>query len=219
MRLRGLQFIGWNFAGCILNDCHIVECRFQDCQLDEATFFGALFSDTSLEGSNFGSATGVNGIAIVAEQEIERLYDSRDIRMWLHGQGAIVTTDDLPLLQPQVMQEAVGGEALLIHVFSKFFPTGSDAEPRQKKASTFLTSLPPHRKEDAKRIVAWLRKRGVLVTGADFSRNDTLSLAQDWRDEIRSFMKEHQTSDRLRALIADSIGIAESTQRGAAQSL
>jgi hypothetical protein len=215
LRLEGLQFTGWEFGSSIFNDCHIVDCRFEDCQLEQATFFGALFSGSLLQLSRFGHAGGLNGIAVVEEGELERLFDNREIRTWLHGMGAVVDTDDLPLLQQQVLPETVGGEALLVHVFSKFFPTGSDSEQRTKKVSTFAKSLPPHRKEHVARALAWLRRRGVLVPGPVLSgsKNETLALAQDWRDDIRSLMKETRTSDRLRGLIADSAELV----RGPAQ--
>lgn len=207
LRLQNLQFVGWDFGSSIFNDCHIVNCRLEDCQLEHATFFGALFSDTIFRGSRFGSAIGLNGIAVVADDEVERLYDSREIRMWLYGLDAVVATDDLPLLEHAQLPESAEGAILLTHIFSKFFPTGSDAEQRQKKISTFVTSLPPHRKEHVSRAVVWLRRRGILVPGPDFSRNETLSLAQDWRDDVRSLMKDNRSSDKMKGLIADSAKI------------
>jgi len=209
LRLVNLHFTGWDFASSSFNDCQLVCCEFANCKMELATFFGVLFSDTILQGSTFGAATGLNGVAVVVEnREIERLYDNREIRVWLHNLGADVKIDDLPILSEDSI--STPAEDLLLHVFSKFFPTGSDNEPRFRRVTTFLTGLPPHRKEYVGRAVDWLRRHGVLVAGPTVrSREDIVGLAQEWREDIRSYTRDGVASATVRQLIGDAKSLVQ----------
>ena len=165
LRLEGLQFVEWSFDGCNFNDCFFTRCQFERCDFTKASWHSCTMAETSLDGSDFGDAWNVNGLGIIDGDEMDRLWDNKEIRLSLHDAGGSVRTDDLPLLEPpRVGEGSVGGE-LVLHVFRKFFPSGSEKEPRHRKVSTFSTSLPGHRKGEIPGVIDWLTRKGVLEEG------------------------------------------------------
>lgn len=205
LRFQRLLFEGWDFANCIFSEAQFTDCAFTDCNLERALLYSCrIFGNVVLKGSRFGRAAYVNGLGILDEGEIEVLYDNEDIRMWLISQGAVVETADLPLLKPTEEQEIPLGRQLVIHVWSKYFPRGSDKEQRHKKVGTFATSLPAHNKRAALTAVEWLKKRGVLEDGPQLSGGRTLAISQSYRDEIRAFMRLGSPSQRITQLLTEA---------------
>ena len=204
LRFYGVRLTGWTFTDCNLNDTQWRGCAFCNCDFRGCSLFGCTVFDCDLVGSNFGRADTINGLGVVVDNQLERLYDNREIRMWLHSRGATVETQDLPLLQERVPEEVSLGRELVLHVFEKFYPRGSENEQRHRLVSAFSRSLPPHRKGELERVLEWLKRRGVIEPGPLLQRNETLALATSYRGDVRSFMRQNVASSRISSLLTEA---------------
>lgn len=199
-RFEKLLFKEWKFPLCNFNDSQWVDVIFKDCDFSDSYLYSCTIFKAQLDGSNFGEAFNVNRLGVIEDAEIERLYDNKEIRLWLHNKGAKVKTDDISVLKTSAPIPTLNNE-LLQHTFSKFFPRGSDSEQRLRKEITFFNSLPSHQHEKEGVILEWLKKRGVLVVGAV---GETLGIHPDYRNEIKSFMKKGEISSKIKKLLDET---------------
>ena len=141
MRLENLNFDRWTFRSCDLNETQLVDCRFLRCDFSSSAMFGTLIIEGELTGSNFGDASMVNSLGVIQDDEIERLYDNSEIRLWLLSQNAQVKADDLIIMT----EDRLPANELLEHIFRRFYPRGSAAQQRHILRTSPTKSLPSHR--------------------------------------------------------------------------
>ena len=199
-RLEGLRFSGWEFRFCDFNEAHLVNCEFIGCDFTTSSVFGTVVIGGRLEDSDFGDASLVNSLGIVQDDEIERLYDNKEIRLWLRQQQAKVRSDDLSILT----EKAVPVNELLEHIFRRFYPTGSSGQHHVLETS-LTKSLPSHRIAEVRQLANWLLGEQVITPGPLLRGRTTVEISPEWRADISTWMRDGDISDRIKALIASSL--------------
>lgn len=200
LRLEALDFRGWVFRSCDFNRAQLVSCNFINCNFNTSSMFGTTIIDSNLSGSDFGDARLVNSLGVIQDDQVDRLYDNREIRLWLYSESAEVHLEGLDI----VTDDPIPGNQLLEHIFRKFYPRGSETQQRHILRTSITRSLPSHRVASVNQLSAWLERERVLLPGPPLRRHQTLEISPAWRDDITAWMREEKVSPRLQKLIAQS---------------